>query len=142
MKRNILKLLFIIYCAIMLVLLFNRPKRVFMDYWEQVRLSTNLVPFKTIMGYLGRWSSFAVINLFGNIITFVPLGFFLPLFWQRMRSFKWFLPCCALIICTVELTQLFTLRGSCDIDDLILNLMGISIGFVLFRIRKTKEITG
>lgn len=41
-------------------------------------------------------------------------------------------------ICTgliaIELGQLFTLRGICDIDDLILNLLGASIGFAIWKI--------
>ena len=38
-----------------------------------------------------------------------------------------------------ELTQLFTLLGSCDIDDLILNMAGIVWGFILHKIIKTRK---
>lgn len=37
------------------------------------------------------------------------------------------------IIVAVELLQLFTLLGSCDIDDLILNMIGAFLGYGLFR---------
>ena len=37
------------------------------------------------------------------------------------------------IITAVELTQLFTLLGSCDIDDLILNVVGAAVGYGLFK---------
>ena len=37
-----------------------------------------------------------------------------------------------LILC-VELLQLATMLGSCDIDDLILNVIGASLGFFLWK---------
>lgn len=37
-----------------------------------------------------------------------------------------------LTITSVELIQLVTLLGSMDIDDLILNLAGASIGFLIY----------
>jgi glycopeptide antibiotics resistance protein len=33
------------------------------------------------------------------------------------------------IMLTVELAQLFTLLGSCDTDDLILNVLGSAMGY-------------
>ena len=36
-----------------------------------------------------------------------------------------------LIVC-VELVQLVTLLGHCDVDDLILNLIGVSMGYLLW----------
>ena len=43
----------------------------------------------------------------------------------------------AIVIIAIELIQLFSLKGMCDIDDLILNLLGVSIGYTLrFAIEK------
>ena len=42
-----------------------------------------------------------------------------------------------LLIAVVETTQLFTLLGSCDVDDLILNLLGAALGYGIYnRIKK------
>ena len=65
---------------------------------------------------------------------FIPLGFLLPCLWPRLRSFGRFLPAIVAIIVVIELTQLFTLLGSCDIDDLLLNTIGAVIGFGLLRL--------
>ena len=51
-----------------------------------------------------------------------------------MRNFFWFLLTCTAAIVLVELVQLLSLLGSCDIDDLILNLLGMIIGFLLFTV--------
>ena len=136
-KWNIL--CFGIYCALMLWLMLDRSGAIEgVPYWEQIRMSLNLVPFRTIMKYVRLLSSsrdhlvrLAVINLFGNIIMFIPLGFFLPRVFPKLRKLWKTLLTTALCISIIELVQLFSLVGSCDIDDLILNLIGAAIGYGL-----------
>ena len=41
-----------------------------------------------------------------------------------------------LFIALIELTQFITHRGSLDIDDLILNILGICLGYLLFPLFK------
>ncbi len=140
--KKILWIVSILYVAVMLWLLFGRSQfDIGLDYWKQVKMNINLVPFKTIWQYLYLLIKqtnpylvpHAFINLFGNIAAFVPLGFLLPCIWKRVHAFGYFLLCTASLIVTVEVVQLFTLRGSCDIDDLILNVIGALIGFVILR---------
>ena len=48
----------------------------------------------------------------------------------------------AVLICVIELVQLVTALGSCDVDDLILNLPGILLGWVNHKLtEKTKKGT-
>ena len=127
--------LFAVYSAIMLWLLFDRVGGIEgMDYWKQIRANLNLEPFHTIRLFLNvldqqAYSSAAIINLGGNVIMFIPLGFFLPRVFPALRNFWLTIFATALIIIAVELTQLFTLLGTCDIDDLILNVIGAAIGY-------------
>ncbi len=145
MKQNrIWTVLFGLYCALMLWLLFDRPGYVEgIPYWEQVESNLNLVPFRTLRLFAELLSDHrphlvraAVINLFGNVIMFVPLGFLLPLTFRRLTTLWKALLTTVFLITAVELLQLFTLVGSCDIDDLILNLFGAAIGYGLFRLYK------
>ena len=138
---NIFAVLFGIYCAVMFFLRFNRAGAFEgVDYWEQVSMSCSLTPFHTIRQYLRLWNlnpqlhRLAVINLVGNVVMFIPPGTLLPLVFRRLRSFWKTMLCTTGIIIAVELTQLFTLLGSCDIDDLILNLLGASIGYFFYRL--------
>ena len=140
MKKNILwKVLFVFYAAVMLWLLFDRERGLIeLDYWEHVRQNLNLEPFHTIRLFWNaldqeEYRRLAIINLGGNVLMFVPLGFFLPTLWKSLR--KWWKTWIAtlLIMLTVELIQLFTLRGSFDVDDLILNLLGAAVGYVVYR---------
>lgn len=135
-----INILFAAYCAVMLVLLFHRSRfDLGMGYLENLRNSYNIVPFRTVLNYIRMLSSesllmrrSAFINLAGNILCFVPLGFFLPLSFKRLQRPAPFFGFTAILILSVELIQLFSLRGSFDIDDLIFNLFGAGIGFVFF----------
>lgn len=134
--------LFLAYCGVMLWLLFGREGCSLegSSYWEVLPRNLNLRPFYTIgtcfrllaPGRSPHLISYAVVNLYGNVLVFVPWGFFLPRFWKKQRGFGWFLLTTAGTVAGVELAQLFSLRGSCDVDDLILNLLGGTLGFVLF----------
>lgn len=136
--------LFALYGLIMLWLLFIRGRQPEMmsyfighgEYWKWVSWSVNLRPFHTIAGFLetlstkeGYLARHAFVNLAGNVAMFVPLGVFLPLLMRKLRRFWRFLLVCALTIALVETAQALLLVGSADVDDLILNLCGVSIGF-------------
>ena len=57
------------------------------------------------------------------------------LFAVKLSAFFFlFLLMCILAIALVEVLQLVTLLGSCDIDDLILNLSGMILGYLLYLI--------
>lgn len=133
--------LFALYSAYMLWLLFIRSRVPLNgDYWELVRQNISLIPFRTLFQYIKELFSgrnpaearHAFINIFGNILLFVPFGVLLPLIWKRLRTVLWLLLCFAAAIVFIEAVQLFTLRGACDIDDLILNTLGAFFGFLLF----------
>ena len=138
------RLLFGLYCAIMLWLLFGQRLGYghSVPYWQELRGNLILEPLDTIRRFLWvlRHSTdvgqirHAVVNLVGNVIMFVPLGFFVPILWKRTRKFGWHIMMMALIILVVELTQLFTLLGTCDVDDLLLNLVGTTMGFCLWKL--------
>ena len=140
--RKLHRTLFSIYTVFMLVLLFNRAGGIEgMDYWTQIQENLNLEPFRTIRLFwnvLGRqgYRFTAIINLGGNVIMFIPLGFFLPRVFPALQKFRRTVLATVLIITAVELTQLFTLLGTCDIDDLILNVIGAAIGYGLHQLLK------
>lgn len=134
-------LIFMLYTFYMLWLLFIRSRSTAAgDYWELVRQNISLVPFRTLFQYikslLGGTESdearHAFINIFGNIILFVPFGILLPFIFEKLRRTQWFLLCFGAAITLIETVQLFTLRGACDVDDLLLNTFGALIGFLIF----------
>ncbi|MGF6949548.1 glycopeptide antibiotics resistance protein [Neobacillus sp. B4I6] len=113
-----------LYTVALVILLFFRPN-------EQSHHSMNLVPFSTIAFYLSGKVNWLIsfYNLAANIGLFLPYGLFL-----RYKQFSQWkaLFIASLMIACIEVLQFISHRGSLDIDDLILNLLGIYLGCVLF----------
>ncbi|MBR5868018.1 MAG: VanZ family protein [Clostridia bacterium] len=99
----------------------------------------NLIPFSTIASQLalltrgGSLRTFALINLVGNVILFVPAGYLIPLLFPRFRRFPPFLSVLFLSLFAIEGIQLVTGLGAFDVDDILLNLLGALMGYLLFR---------
>ena len=95
--------------------------------------SYNLTLFKEIRRFilyrdiLGWRAVF--LNIFGNVLAFMPFGFFLPVISRRSKKwyntvtfgFTWSL--------ILETLQLIFKVGSFDVDDLFLNTLGAAFGF-------------
>lgn len=93
----------------------------------------NLVPFRTIGTYIGDLSfGIAFMNILGNIIPFIPMGFLIPMVFPSQRNIIKTMISCFLFILSIEIFQLVLFLGSFDIDDIILNLLSCFIGFILF----------
>ena len=147
-KRPLLpRVVFGAYCALMLYLLFFQ-RRAFLSedtYLLTLQRNLNYIPGSMIRRYEMLIRSYpeyrrgAIVNLLGNIGMFIPLGFGLPWVYARLRRFwKTLLASAGLIVC-VELVQLVTLLGHCDVDDLILNLIGTAIGYAIWALTLRKK---
>lgn len=157
-RKQLPWLLFGLYCLGMLYLLFFQRIGWHKDmaYSQWLHQAVNLVPFRTVTGFTqmavrentasgSALFRLAVKNLGGNVFLFVPFGIFLPMLFRRQKRFWMFLITVTLTIVLVELLQLLTMLGSCDIDDLILNVFGAVCGFGLWKcaagIRVHQKIT-
>ena len=92
-------------------------------------IKVNIIPFKTIAYFIAEeyqgdfWGG--VINLLGNILLFVPIGFS-SMYLLKYNLKKTIIYGC-IISMTIEILQ--TIPGrSTDIDDVILNTLGVFIG--------------
>lgn len=114
------------YTVLMLLMLFSN------SFSSRAGSQTvNLIPFKTINLYITALVHsdlrIAVINILGNILLFVPLGFYLRAFLKKPTAA--FLTA-ALIPLSIEMIQYILRAGVADIDDIILNVIGELIGFL------------
>ncbi|MCF2649298.1 VanZ family protein [Niallia circulans] len=117
----------------------NGKQKLYIQRLEGGR-SINLIPFSTIFSYLAisneqvsNWNQVSLINLLGNVVVFVPFGIFLPLLWRQFRKFFPLFWMSISIPLFIEITQLFIGRST-DIDDVLLNALGIIFGYCLFQI--------
>lgn len=139
-RTNFFTLLWWIYIIVLFMVIAVKFSGSFSDLLERVQdyeeagiLRYNLQPLKSIRSMLRHVTEgWAFINLFGNIIPFIPFGFLLPLSYvnndKLYRVFVWGL----LFDIFIETFQLFTGLGVFDIDDIILNMAGITCGYLLF----------
>lgn len=93
----------------------------------------NLIPFRMVGDYLRAFRErkwfYAIVMLFGNIGTFLPLGFFPGLLFRNRNWKKTF--CIGFgFSFGAECCQFF-LGRHCDVDDVILNLLGVFLGWLL-----------
>ena len=88
---------------------------------ENLLSHVNLIPFSNKINVIGYLL---------NIVMFVPLGFLVPLIWNRTAKVPHVLLAGFSFSFLIEVSQLLSSRGT-DIDDLILNTLGAVIGFLL-----------
>jgi glycopeptide antibiotics resistance protein len=93
----------------------------------------NFTPFKTIFPLLsGRTNHLiAMVNLVGNIVPFMPVGFLAPVVYWSMTWQKSLVLAIAVGLAMEEMEVVFRV-GIFDIDDIILNAFGVMIGYRVF----------
>lgn len=124
--KEVLFLIFVIY----ILLLFELLTATDTNYYHGV----NLKPFTEITRYKVFSRQFNI-NVFGNILIFIPFGAFIASYLNSKKPYAVFIV--SLLTSTmVELVQL-KIGRSFDIDDIILNVIGSIIGFAIYIILKT-----
>lgn len=142
--RKWLKILFAVYILVLIkVIIFKYPyeqlyaiaqtwrKDVILEGLE----TANFIPFKTIKMYIkyaDQLNSFE--NLAGNILVFVPFGTLLPLIRKYRNAFLDVFANALILVIGIEVFQLFSAFGAFDVDDIILNCLGASIGYAGYKI--------
>ncbi|MDO7484980.1 VanZ family protein [Peribacillus frigoritolerans] len=114
------------YTLSLLVLLFFRPEGQVYSY--------NLIPFSTILSYLSNEMNGLVsfYNLSANVGLFIPFGLYLLSREGEGPSAKRKFIYPLLSISGIEICQFVFRRGSLDVDDLILNMIGVYLGYILY----------
>ncbi len=146
-KKEILYLIFVCY----IVGLFNLvlvPRNFWNTIWYNIFYNLNENPFEGIFDFsynfiptiykiiigeytLGSWVKKMIV---GNLLMFIPMGIFLPLCFKNINKkniFKY----AVLIPFAIEVLQLVAGR-SFDIDDLVMNFLGIVIGYFIVELVK------
>lgn len=118
-------------------------KGAFSNYIKQ---SINIVPLQTVKlfinAFLNKNLSFLAVaaNLLGNLAVLAPLPFFCRLFFKRLKSGINVFVLCLVSSVAIELLQLLFLTGSCDIDDVILNVAGALLFYFVLKIKKISNL--
>lgn len=134
MKRLILKyyppliFLYSIWILYMMFFAYNRGDS------QADRYFIRPFPFQSIYFVLTSGGSMSEIlkNIAGNIILFMPYGF-LGIIYPALRNYKKLLLVFLLAINYLEFSQYFFQRGYAELDDVILNVSGMTLGYLIYR---------
>lgn len=135
-----LKILWWVYIVLLFVFVVVKFKGSFYElsnrvnsYSTQGSINYNLIPFRSMSTQIERITQWwALKNLLGNIIPFIPFGFLLPFTYEKFSSTIKVLSAGLASILLIEIFQFFTKLGSFDVDDIILNMIGIVCGYLIF----------
>ena len=102
--------------------------------------SINWVPFRGMLGMVSTaqrlqdetTTRVVLINLVGNVLVFIPIGYLAAVLWKPQRALMRDLAMGLGISFGIELTQFFLAVRVADVDDLLLNGLGTLLGFGLF----------
>ena len=132
-KKKVINLSHVIVFIYYVILLFNMV--VFARY-NSID-SYNLIPFKSIIDIFKNGTAYSiVINIFGNLIVFMPLEYFLIELFKVKKFLVNFILSFGIIL-LIELFQYVFKVGVLDIDDLILCTFGMIIFYIIYtRIKK------
>lgn len=93
--------------------------------------TNNFIPFHEIFRY-EFGSSFFIHNVLGNIILFIPFGYFVSHIMKSKRPYAMFI-ISLITSCIIEFTQL-KIGRTFDVDDILLNMTGALFGFIIYLI--------
>ena len=126
-----LYLLALTYFLFFAELLDRMPAESYRYNLEPLREIKRFIAYRDIIG-----TKAVLLNLFGNIAAFVPFGMALISMSSKKPGFIAAVIYSAAFSAAIELVQLITRVGSCDVDDIILNTLGGAVGYVLYRLIK------
>ena len=133
--RAVGKVLFLLYVVFLIYFLFLAEwygrTGISEEYRYNLELFREIKRFIIYREQLGAFDVFA--NLAGNILIFVPYGFFISVASRERGFFKTLFFSMGLSLC-VEIIQLFTRVGSFDVDDILLNTIGGVLWYIIFLI--------
>lgn len=91
----------------------------------------NIIPFKEIFRYEAGTYLFYK-NILGNVLLFLPFGFFVGYF-IKVKKVSVMLLLTFIVSLSIETIQL-SIGRVFDVDDVILNVLGGLIGFILYKV--------
>lgn len=128
--RMTARLLFAVYIAILLFLVFGWDRMESSEYHYNLVLFSEIKRFINYRNVVGYTAFLA--NVVGNFVVFIPFGFLIPTLSKFKFNFVFITLLSLEFSLMIEVVQLFTRLGSFDVDDLFLNTLGGSAGYILY----------
>ena len=145
LKRSIVVVLLVVYILVVLYVVFLDPTRVAGERYAEPRWMPLKSTYDFIieagqsLRYIRYWAFF-LLNLIGNIIMFMPLGFLLDALSTGAANKIRVIAIAFFFSLGIELLQMVLMIGVYDADDIVLNTLGAWLGLCLYRIMAKKNV--
>ena len=131
------KFLFKYYPILINIYLIWMLYKMFFDYNRADAMESyevHLLPFETFIQLFQNNISlyFKLKIILGNIVLFMPYGF-LGILYPKLNQYKYLFITFFLGINYLEFSQYYFNRGFAEFDDVMLNCLGMSIGFFIYK---------
>jgi glycopeptide antibiotics resistance protein len=142
LKRGTVILTLIIYLAVLLYIVFLEPTRSSGEHYAPPRWMPLKSTFDFIKeaGHSIRYWLFFLLNLLGNIVLFMPLGFLVDAL-SGVAGNKFSVIAIAFFLSlSIELLQMVFMIGVYDADDVLLNTLGAYLGLSVYRLLVRRNV--
>ncbi len=120
---------------------------VFIGYRDDAQPMVNVVPFRIFSDFFNLMQNENAsiyiklfwMNFLGNVLLFVPFGFFLGILYPKLQGWKKTMLIALVFSLSIEFAQLMLVMSrlassrSSDIDDVIMNCLGSALGLLLLQ---------
>lgn len=130
-----------IYLVVLFYLLFFSERMGRTDHIQNYRY--NLVLFREIKRFYDcrfLYPKAFFLNVFGNVLAFMPFGYLLPRMHGKCRNFFLTTLLSFALSLGVEVVQLVFKLGCFDVDDLLLNTLGGLAGYMVYWIFHRRSV--
>lgn len=127
------QVLFILYIILLSYFLFfseRYGRSAGQEYRYNIKLFKEMKRFINYRHEIGLESF--IVNIFGNVIAFMPFGFVLPIISPENRKLFYITFLSMEFSLSIELIQLIFKVGIFDVDDIFMNTLGGVLGGILF----------
>ncbi len=140
--NNLIKILFSIYILLIIFIVILKFEGTFDELFSRINQAkadnyrpVNLELFRTIKLQIRCLpSNWSVTNLVGNVILFVPFGILFPTAFKRLSNFFIVFFVGLFAIFAIETSQYIWYLGTFDVDDILLNAIGLVIGYIFWAV--------
>lgn len=144
-RREICRILLLLYIGIIFCVLFLRSGYKTDNpilYWGYIERNIQIIPMKTVGEMINLITDpvastlarrLAGANIIGNIFMLLPVGILVPLSSKSEINFNKFVFWSTISVLFMEVIQLISLKGSFDIDDILLNTTGLATGYFFYK---------
>ena len=142
-KKQNLIIYLIIYLIVLVGFVFSNARTVSSAITNDIyHYNWNFIPFKSMIEMLNSplGVKFGLYNITGNFLMLTPLSILLPLINDKFKKTKIFLISIVSLTLFIEIVQFLINVGSFDIDDIILNIGGAFLLYLLIKRTKLKKI--